>query len=286
MRKLLFILLVAISTQAYSQVYTLRVIHVNGNVIDSLYAKDGGEDTLWRHDGNVYNMAYVAKQWAYFPFFQPIDPPTTLAGYGITDALTTSQVTAAYQPIGNYASGATNTGDNATNTQYSGLAASKQATLVSGTNIKTVNGNTLLGSGDLVVSGGAGLGYTLSVQALTSSPADGATIYFGQLPKAPTTSANISKIYIRKAGTIKMVQLYCYSGTAGTAEAWVANIRLNNTTDTQIASVAAAASERIFTNSSLNIPVVAGDYIEIKLVNPTWATNPLTTIFGGYIYIE
>lgn len=30
----------------------------------------------------------------------------------------------------------------------------KQATLVSGTNIKTVNGTTLLGSGDLVVSGG------------------------------------------------------------------------------------------------------------------------------------
>ena len=286
MRKLLFILLVAISTQAYSQVYTLRVIHVNGNVIDSLYAKDGGEDTLWRHDGNVYNMAYVAKQWAYFPFFQPIDPPTTLAGYGILDALTTQQIAVAYQPIGNYASGVSNTGDNATNTQYSGLAASKQNTLVSGTNVKTINGNSLLGSGDLVVSGGAGLGYTLSVQALTSSPADGATIYFGQLPKAPTTSANISKIYIRKAGTIKMVQLYCYSGTAGTAEAWVANIRLNNTTDTQIASVAAAASERIFTNSSLNIPVVAGDYIEIKLVNPTWATNPLTTIFGGYIYIE
>lgn len=30
----------------------------------------------------------------------------------------------------------------------------KQATLVSGTNIKTVNGNSLLGSGDLVISGG------------------------------------------------------------------------------------------------------------------------------------
>lgn len=33
----------------------------------------------------------------------------------------------------------------------------KQATLVSGTNIKTVNGNSLLGSGDLVISGGGGL---------------------------------------------------------------------------------------------------------------------------------
>ena len=45
----------------------------------------------------------------------------------------------------------TNTGDNATNSQYSGLAASKQDTLISATNIKTINSTTLLGSGDLAV---------------------------------------------------------------------------------------------------------------------------------------
>lgn len=32
----------------------------------------------------------------------------------------------------------------------------KQATLVSGTNIKTVNGTSLIGSGDLTISGGGG----------------------------------------------------------------------------------------------------------------------------------
>jgi len=45
----------------------------------------------------------------------------------------------------------TNSGDNATNSQYSGLAASKQDTLISGTNIKTINSSTILGSGDLAV---------------------------------------------------------------------------------------------------------------------------------------
>ena len=45
----------------------------------------------------------------------------------------------------------TNTGDNATNSQYSGLAASKQDALVSGTNIKTVNSTSLLGSGNVAV---------------------------------------------------------------------------------------------------------------------------------------
>jgi hypothetical protein len=135
-------------------------------------------------------------------------------------------------------------------------------------------------------AGGAGLGYTLSVQALTSSPADSQTVYFGNLPKAPTTSANISKIYIPKAGTIKHAEIYCYSGTAGTAEAWSLYIRLNNTSDTLIQTLSVSASERRFTNAALNIAVVAGNYIEIKGIQPLWATNPLTTIYGGFIYIE
>ena len=106
------------------------------------------------------------------------------------------------------------------------------------------------------------------------------------LPKAPVTAAATSKVYIRKAGKIKRAEIYCYSGTAGTNEAWPISIRLNNTTDTQIASLSVATNERVFSNANLNISVVAGDYIAIKSVNPTWATNPLTTIFGGNIYIE
>jgi hypothetical protein len=156
----------------------------------------------------------------------------------------------------------------------------KQAALVSGTNIKTLNGVSILGSGDLDA------GYTLSVQALTSSPVDAQTIYFGNLPKAPVTTAGISKVYIPRSGVIKRAEIYCYSGTAGTNQAWSGYIRLNNTTDTLIATLSVATSERVFSNSSLNIAVVAGDYFEVKFINPTWATNPLTTIFGGYIYID
>ena len=46
--------------------------------------------------------------------------------------------------------------------------ASKQATLVSGTNIKTINGNSILGSGDLVISGGGGGSSTFT--GLTDTP--------------------------------------------------------------------------------------------------------------------
>lgn len=135
-------------------------------------------------------------------------------------------------------------------------------------------------------AGSGGLGYAINIQALTSSPADGATVYFGMLPKAPTTTANISKVYIRKAGTIKVAEIYCYSGTAGTNQAWSLYIRLNNTTDYLISTLSVATNERVFSNTGLSIAVAVGNYIEIKGVQPTWTTNPLTTIYGGYIYIE
>jgi len=131
-----------------------------------------------------------------------------------------------------------------------------------------------------------GIGYTIPVQALTYSPLDGETTYFGNLPKAPTTTVDISKIYIRKAGTIKIIEIYCYSGTAGTNEAWTLKIRLNGLYDTTIATIATTTKERIFSVTDLALAVVAGDYIEIKSVQPTWVTNPSTTIFGGYVYIE
>jgi len=133
---------------------------------------------------------------------------------------------------------------------------------------------------------GSGTGVAINVQALTSSPTDAQTVFFGMLPKIPTTTANVSKIYT-PAGTIKRTEIYCYSGTAGTAEAWSLYVRKNNSTDTLIATLSVSASERRFTNSSLGI-VMNGttDYVEIKGVQPTWATNPLTCIYGGFIYLE
>jgi hypothetical protein len=133
---------------------------------------------------------------------------------------------------------------------------------------------------------GTNFGSVINVQALTSSPTDSQTVYFGTLPKAPTTTANISKIYIRKACTLKVAEIYCYSGTAGTAEAWSLYIRKNNTTDTIIKTLTVNTNERVFTNDALSISLVTGDYIEIKGVQPLWATNPATCIYGGYLYFE
>jgi len=135
------------------------------------------------------------------------------------------------------------------------------------------------------VPGVGGLGYTIAVQALTSSPADGATAFIGCAPRAPG-AVGLHKIPIVKAGTITAAMVAVYSGTAGSNEAWSLYVRLNNTTDTLIATLSVSASERLFTNTALSIPVVVGDYVSIKSVQPTWGTNPLTTTYGGHLYIE
>lgn len=129
-------------------------------------------------------------------------------------------------------------------------------------------------------------GYTLTLQALTSAPVDAQTIYFGTIPAAPSTTQGTRKVRIPRTGTIKSCVIYSQSGTAGTSESWTLSIRVNNTADNTIAGVGVATNEREWINNSMSVAVSAGDYIEIKSVNPTWATNPNTTIFGGFIYIE
>jgi len=130
------------------------------------------------------------------------------------------------------------------------------------------------------------LGYAINVQALTSSPADTTPFYFGMLPKAINTTAGQSKIYIRKAGTLKIAEIYTYSGTAGSNENVSMYVRVNNTTDYLIQTVGVSANERVFSNTALTINLAVGDYIEIKCIPPIWGTNPLTFICGGYVYIE
>jgi len=129
-------------------------------------------------------------------------------------------------------------------------------------------------------------GYPIWVEAITSSPTDGQTVYFGNRPIVPSTVSGTNKIYIRQDGTITRSEIYVYSGTAGSAHAWSLYVRVNNATDYLIKTDNSAASERIFRNTSQGIPVVAGDYVEIKGVQPTWTTNPLTTVYGGYLFLE
>ena len=100
--------------------------------------------------------------------------PTTRAGYGITDAVDGAYGSLTSAPT-TYGC-ATITGTPTTISGYGITDA--QATLVSGTNIKTINGSSLLGSGNITISGGSGGGGTDSatVSAIIVSDVDSAYV--------------------------------------------------------------------------------------------------------------
>ena len=93
--------------------------------------------------------------------------------------------------------------------------------------------------------------------------------------------------YIPIAGTIKSIMIHTYCDTtAGSNENISMYFRLNNTTDTLIQTLGANTAYRSFLNSALSIAVAAGDWFEIKMVAPTWATNPSGMRFSGFVYVE
>ena len=106
--------------------------------------------------------------------------PTTIAGYGITDAFdgaygSLTGTPSTFTPSAHNQAWSTIT---ATPTTISGYGITDaQATLVSGTNIKTVNGTSLLGSGNITISGGSGSGTdSATVSSIILSDVDSAYV--------------------------------------------------------------------------------------------------------------
>lgn len=126
--------------------------------------------------------------------------------------------------------------------------------------------------------------YALCGLISAQSPADATTYYFGTFEES--TTAGQRKVYIPRSGIITVANVYSYSATAGSNEAWPFAIRVNGTTDYTIASLTLATNERNWRNTALNIPVVAGDFIELKTVCPTWVTNPANVRMGWNILIK
>jgi hypothetical protein len=125
----------------------------------------------------------------------------------------------------------TNTGDNATNSQYSGLAASKQDTLVSATNIKTINSNSILGSGDLVVSGADATKVPLAGGTMTGALVNTVDNTDNYVPITLTqndTTNNPRGISITNAGTAASIFVDA-NGDTGTAASTSGAVLIDNT---------------------------------------------------------
>lgn len=132
-------------------------------------------------------------------------------------------------------------------------------------------------------------GYAFICGFNTYSPLDATTYYFG-LPLTTTliTTINLRKIKIPKAGTITKISIRLNVATIlGTSEASTLYIRLNNTTDYEINAIM-DMSATIYSalNTTISIPVIADDEIELKWITPTWATNPTGVSGNILIYLD
>lgn len=130
-------------------------------------------------------------------------------------------------------------------------------------------------------------GFPLPIMANTNNnPADSTTYYFGQLASWFATTATYRKIMVPWPGVVRVCSLN-WACAAGSNEAVVFYVRKNDTTDYLLADDVdmSAVAGNIF-KTDLNIPVVQGDFLHIKMVTPAWATNPTALAFGGTIFVQ
>lgn len=131
-------------------------------------------------------------------------------------------------------------------------------------------------------------GYTIKGGHLNVNPADAATYFWGSFVALAPSQGNaaIRKMYILEPGVITALTLYVVVGGTGTAELSTFSLRVNNITDYVITSaLSCAVAETVVQQTGLNIPVVAGDYLEVKWLCPTWVTNPTVVLGDVVIYV-
>jgi hypothetical protein len=128
-------------------------------------------------------------------------------------------------------------------------------------------------------------GYTLALTSAAGNITTATPYYFGNQARSMTLTADQSRVYIPKAGTIKKAYITSFSGTTGTITSITVSIRLNNTTDTLVFSSTASALFRTYFNNTLSISVSEGDYIEMKVI-AVLTVAPTTNVFSGTLYIE
>jgi hypothetical protein len=98
-------------------------------------------------------------------------------------------------------------------TSLSNRINTKQATLVSGTNIKTINGESLLGSSDIVISGGSGIDDNPEIKLLQGLGSQIKAQTFNAVEATTTTglvdgTARFNPVYLAKGQTITGVEYY------------------------------------------------------------------------------
>lgn len=125
-----------------------------------------------------------------------------------------------------------------------------------------------------------------TITGANSSMTDGATYYWGSSGAfGANSNQGLTRIYNLTGKTITIVAVSTFiRWTPGTSESASVYLRYNNTTDYLIGTVDGDVQQTELSLTGQSIAWASGDYVEMKMVNPTWATNPSNMNAGGQIH--
>jgi hypothetical protein len=156
-----------------------------------------------------------------------------------------------------------------------------QATLVSGTNIKTINSASVLGSGNLSVAAQDSISLINNTNVTVGTSA---TSYVSFCAFTTNSTEASRQVIIPVAGTIK--NLYVLTSTTQSAGgSQVCTVRKNTANTAITTTIAANAVAGTFSDTTNSVSVAAGDKLSLQVQNNA-ATGAAATIVSVAIIIE
>src|SRR5688572_8083688 len=133
----------------------------------------------------------------------------------------------------------------------------------------------------------AGFSIPLIFSPLGNNLTDATTYFAGMCTNTAATAYGNAKIAIPRAGTIKRLDLKVWvRGTLATNETVSHYLRHNDTTDFGQIDTTYDAANRDLSATGLTQVVAAGDFVALKIVTPTFGTNPTNVQIEGHVFIE
>ena len=163
----------------------------------------------------------------------------------------------------------TSDADKPVSTAQATAIALKQDTLVSGTNIKTINGNSILGSGNLAISAVVNQAFRTYGTGFTLAASSGDRFYVLQSGGNSGTESNV-QVSAEFAMSFTEIRVRT-TGTQSATGSLVFTLRKNGV-DQFALTIAAGAAAGVYTATG-SFSVVAGDLINFKIRNNATATS-------------
>jgi hypothetical protein len=134
-----------------------------------------------------------------------------------------------------------------------------------------------------------GGGYALQGEAYQFDPVD-ATDYWiaNNMPFSPNPFASVHRIYFPRAGILTsiIVSWDNWSGTAPSNESIDMQVGVSASYTTIGSAVADTSKQKKWTKTDLAVAVTTNDYIDVKMLPVTWATNPTNVNINWVAFIE